>query len=171
MNVVGYDDTDDDDDHSINSDFTAVSSSVVGSDQGDFPVPPFRMLAHNRAHEAEMDEQIKNFYDGLENSGENWQNYFDTVWQNLTDASDIIDGVVDSPYAGWEIYWNQFLDNLYTHEAPFWGVNIPEMVRPTAEWIWDQHTQPLPNTFGAAAAQQEPQGEGWGGLKIPHRFL
>ena len=33
-----------------------------------------------------MDEVIHRFYDGLENSGENWQEYFDTVLENLPGA-------------------------------------------------------------------------------------
>jgi len=162
MNVVGDEDTEDE--GSINSELTAVSNSSSGwTDSGGFPTPPFRFLAHNRAHEAEMDEVIHRFYDGLENSGENWQEYFDTVWENLPDASDYIDGVADSPFPGWEIYWNQFLDRLYNHEAPFWGVYPPDMVRPTAEWIWDQHTREWNDTFG-------PTEEGEG-LAFPRRYM
>ena len=126
MNVVGDEDTEDE--GSINSELTAVSNSSSGwTDSGGFPTPPFRFLAHNRAHEAEMDEVIHRFYDGLENSGENWQEYFDNVLENLPDASDHIDGVADSPFPGWETFTGTiFWTACIITRRPFWGVHPPE---------------------------------------------
>jgi hypothetical protein len=181
MNVVGYDDMDEEENHSIDSEITAVSHSTEGPSPDDEFVPPFRLLPHTRENEPQMEERINNFYDGLENSGESWQDFFDEYRENLPSNDDYIDGLVDSPFPAWDSFWNNFIDDLY-EETPFWGVHPPELVRPTAEWIWDRsppvrswtsffsavhpHDGPLWN-----ANDEVEEGEGWARSEIPKRFL
>jgi hypothetical protein len=41
----------------------------------------------------------------LENSGEDWQQYFDLYVDDLPEVTDYFDGLVGSPFAAWEIFW------------------------------------------------------------------
>ena len=132
MNVV-----DEDDNHSVNSDFSIVSNETELPEG--HPPPPF----HNQfTHQQEevFEGVIDTFFDNLESS-EDWEAYFDDYKFNELPSIDMLIGVAGN--AAWMVAWIEYIDDLW-HQSQEWGVNVPAGVRPSPAYIWERQSHEFP---------------------------